>query len=120
MKLTKSICCLIADLEHIIGSQCYNPNSYDGWNLTEGCEFRYPITVRRKDKNDELQTFKIRGSLDYDDSPFLTEDSISHMYYAFGSNHLHIGAGLKTVLEKLELRYDLDFNELEKNRKDEL
>ena len=35
--------------------------------------------------------------------------------YKFGSNHLYIGLGLIKVLEYLEERYSLDFNELEKN-----
>ena len=44
MKLDKSMCRLIANLEYKIGSECYNPNSYDGWNDIEGCGFRYPIS----------------------------------------------------------------------------
>jgi len=39
------------------------------------------------------------------------------MKYKFGVNELFIGMGLINVLEYLEDRYDLDFNELEKNRK---
>ena len=34
MKVTKKMCKVIADIEYIIGSECYNPNSYDGWNMT--------------------------------------------------------------------------------------
>ena len=45
MKLNRSMCELIAELEYIIGSECYNPNSYDGWNDVEGRSFRYPINV---------------------------------------------------------------------------
>lgn len=45
MKLNKDLCELIAELEYIVGSECYNPNSYDGWNDVEGCSFRYPINV---------------------------------------------------------------------------
>ena len=43
MKVTKSIIKVICDLEHIIGEQCYNPNSYDGWTGESGCSFRYPV-----------------------------------------------------------------------------
>ena len=45
MKLNNDLCELIAELEYIVGSECYNPNSYDGWNDVEGCSFRYPINV---------------------------------------------------------------------------
>lgn len=48
MKLNKEMCSLIADLEQLIGSECYNPNSYDGWNDVEGCEFRYPVNIRNQ------------------------------------------------------------------------
>ena len=32
MKLTKKMFKVMADLEYLIGSECYNPDSYDGWN----------------------------------------------------------------------------------------
>ena len=40
MKLTKKTIQLICELESIIGDECYNPNSFDGWTLEEGCSFR--------------------------------------------------------------------------------
>ena len=45
------LCSLVADIEQIIGSECYNPNSYDGWNDIEGCEFRYPISIKTQSGN---------------------------------------------------------------------
>ena len=41
------------------------------------------------------------------------------MKYKFGSNELFIGMGLIEVLEYLEKRYNIDFNEMERNRKSE-
>ena len=37
------------------------------------------------------------------------------MKYKFGSNELYIGKGIIGILEYLEKRYGLDFNQLEKN-----
>ena len=116
MKLTKNMFKVISDLENIIGSECYNPNSYDGWTYEQGKEFRYPVNIRDK-KGDYV---KIRSSiigtplLGKDD---LTAEAIHNMCYRFGSNEMNIGLGLINVLEYLEQRYGLDFNELEKNRK---
>ena len=115
MKLNKELIELIADLEYQIGSECYNPNSYDGWNDIEGCEFRYPINVPDREGN----YMKIRGNIDsilhYSGSS-LTEDAIKYMKYRFGSNELFIGRGLIKVLQMLEERYDLDFAKMEAER----
>lgn len=53
MKLNKDLCELIVELEYIVGSECYNPNSYDGWNDVEGCSFRYPINVPNSERKYE-------------------------------------------------------------------
>ena len=116
MKLTKNMFKVISDLENIIGSECYNPNSYDGWTYEQGKEFRYHVNIRNKDGD----FVKIRSSvaetslLDKED---LTADAIRNMCYRFGSNEMNIGRGLINALEYLEQRYDLNFNELEKSRK---
>ena len=115
MQLTKDMCKLIAELEYLIGSECYNPNSYDGWNNIEGREFRYPINV----PNDKGEYLKIRDNIIYsfylkeDD---ITPDAMSYMKYKFGSNELFIGKGIIKVLDYLEKRYDIDFNALEKKK----
>lgn len=117
MKLTKEMCKVIADLEYIVGSKCYNPNSYDGWNDEEGCSFRYPVNV--PNKNDKY--IKIRGNIT--ESPYridpedIDENAILNMIYKFGSNQLYIGQGIVSILNYLEERYDLDFWELEKKHK---
>ena len=103
MRINKRIANLIAQLEYEIGSQCYNPNSYDGYTGEEGCEFRYPVYVHQND-TDEKYRYIITN---------LTPKEINTIKYKFGSNHLFIGKGLINVLKYLEDRYDIDFNELE-------
>lgn len=106
MKKTQNIANLIAELEYIIGDSCYNPNSYDGYTEEEGCEFRYPVWVYQNDS-----MYKYRGYIEN-----LKPEQINTIKYKFGSNHLFIGIGLLQVLNYLEERYDLNFDELE-NRK---
>lgn len=113
MKLDKKMAKLICELEYCIGSECFNPNSYDGWTGEEGAEFRYPVQIRAK-KDDEALT-KTRGNLAIE-YPRIGRDAIGTMKYVFGSNHLFIGNGIKRILEELEARYNLDFNELEEQR----
>ena len=113
MELNKRTTKLICNLEYCIGSECYNPNSYDGWTGEEGCEFRYPVYIRVKKTDKELSRTK---SNIVDRFPDVTPSAIDTMKYKFGSNHLFIGLGIKNLLEELEQRYDLDFDELEKKR----
>lgn len=116
MKLTKDMFQVLSDIEYMIGSECYNPNSYDGWNDIEGCDFRYPVNVPVA----EEEYTKIRGSVMNSallDQEALTEKTFKYMKYKFGSNELFIGLGIINTLEYLEKRYGLDFNELEKQLK---
>lgn len=104
---------LICDLEYLIGRECYNPNSYDGWTGDEGCSYRYKIYLYPdKDSAEPIET-KMRIN---DRVTAITPYAVSTMKYKFGSNHLFIGEGIKKILEELEKRYDLDFNELENKR----
>lgn len=102
---------LISELEYIIGEECYNPNSYDGWNDIEGCDFRYPVHAI----DSEGTSWKVRGkvhtSLNVNDTS--SKQTVHSMKYKFGSNELYIGIGIKKLLEFLEERYDIDFNDLE-------
>ena len=112
MKLDEKMSKVVADLEYCVGSECYNPNSYDGWNDIEGCDFRYPINF----PNEKGDYKKIRGNLV--ETPFLEEEDINpntvtFMKYKFGSNHLYIGQGIINIMSYLEERYHLDFNKLE-------
>ena len=116
MKLNKDLCNVIAELEHLIGSECYNPNSYDGWNDVEGCEFRYPINIRNQNGEFIIVRTNINTTALLEKKD-ITPDAIKYMKYKFGSNELFIGLGLIHVMEFFEERYDLDFNELEKQHK---
>ena len=120
MKITNEIAELICNLEFLIGSECYNPNSYDGWTGDEGRDFRYPVYIYPNEDADD--PIKIKGNVassptykSYDGK--LNEDNIRSMKYKFGSNHLFIGTGLINVLNYLEEKYDIDFNELEKKQR---
>lgn len=118
MKLTVKMSKVVADLEYLIGSECYNPNSYDGWNDIEGCDFRYPINL----PDQEGRYRKIRGNLNTSilvDESDITPNAVTFMKYRFGSNELYIGRGIIKVLEYLEKRYGLDFDALETKHADE-
>lgn len=114
MKLDENTRRLIAELEYLIGHECYNPNSYDGWNDIEGCSFRYPITVLFN-KTDYV---KIKGNIrDYSVYENLSDKTIKSMKYKFGSNELFIGRGIINILEYLEDKYNLDFCDMEQKLK---
>lgn len=119
MMVNKDVCKLIADLEFLIGKECYNPKSYDGWNDIEGCSFRYPINVPDKD-GDYRKCRSNINNYDFFESEDINEilSSIQYMKYKFGSNELFVGQGIISILEYLEKRYNLNFIELEENRKD--
>lgn len=108
MKLTKATTELICELEYIIGNQCYNPNSLNGYTLEEGCEFRYPVSYENSE-SDDTRTRSLIKSID--------KSKINTIRYKFGSNHLYIGVAILKVLERLESKYGLDFNELAKLKK---
>ena len=118
MILRKELAPVIADMEYLIGKECYNPNSYDGWNDIEGCSFRYPVSFKIPERERFIKVKgKIKGYLsDFEKEEELLE-ALTYMKYRFGSNELFIGKGLVNVLGYLEERYGLDFLELERNRK---
>lgn len=105
MKLTKATTDLICELEYIIGNQCYNQNSLNGYTLEEGCEFRYPVYYENNE-GDDTRTRSVIKNID--------KSKINTIRYKFGSNHLYIGEAIFEVLERLESKYGLDFNELAK------
>ena len=105
MVIDEKIARLIFEMEYEIGSECYNPNSLNGYTGEEGCEFRYPVHIH---KSIEDEMWKFRGKV-YG----CVSDDIYTMKYKFGSNHLFIGNGLVNALNMLENRYGIDFNELE-------
>lgn len=109
MKITKEIAELVFDLEYIIGNSCYNPNSYDGYTGEEGCEFRYPVYAFRSMDDEEPRKF--RGRI-----VGIPREQIETVKYKFGSNHLFIGTAILDILDTLEERYGISFDELEEKR----
>lgn len=107
MKINASTVQLIAELEYLIGHQCYNPNSYDGYTGDEGRTFRYPLTYTNKDSVERKTRIKVSDA---------NKGSISTMCYKFGSNHLYIGDALVKVLNHIEERCGIDINELHKQK----
>ena len=107
MKLTKATTELICELEQIIGSQTYNPNSLNGYTLEEGLEYRYPVWYENKEGRDTKTSYRIRD---------VDKSKIGTIRYKFGSNHLYIGAAIIDALQYLERKYGLDFNELTKSK----
>lgn len=49
--IDKTIVDLICDLEYDIGSEAYNPNSYNGYKQEDGCAYKYPVNYY-KNKNE--------------------------------------------------------------------
>ena len=105
MEVDKDIAKLICELEYWVGSQCYNPNSLNGYTLEEGLEFRYPVWYENKEGKDVKTNYIIKN---------LDKSKIDTIRYKFGSNHLYIGEAIVNALEHLERKYGLDFNELTK------
>ena len=113
MKIDSGMAKLICELEYLLGSECYNPSSYDGWTGIEGREYRYPVYALNDPERNELSKF--RWNVAKSASSF-SERTVRTMKYKFGANHLFVGIGIKKILEALEERYNLDFNELEAKR----
>lgn len=108
MRQNKKTMALICELERIIGNECYNPNSLDGWTLEEGCAFRYPVTYEDENENECKTRLTIQN---------LNKEKLNSVHYKFGSNHLFIGSAIYKVLEHLEEKYGISFDELTKNKK---
>lgn len=108
MKITKEMIPLISDIEYEIGKECYNGNSFNGWTQTFGCGFRYPITYDIDEEHAEKTKLSIQNE------PKITTKNLHTVCYKFGSNELLIAHGIENVLNMLEKRYGLDFEELEK------
>lgn len=113
VELDESLCPLIADLEHIIGSACYNPSSYDGNTGEEGCSYKYPVFIPTKP-----YATKTRRNLNSAMRGKLSPGDVWSMRYKFGANHLYIGQALVKALQYLEDRYDINFKELEQGIKE--
>lgn len=117
MKLSQETKNLLLELEYEIGSETYNPNSYNGWTGDEGCAFKYPVSIYCGDDNTMLKVKSLGGYYDilFSDSYDISIEQLKDMRYKFGSNELYIGRGILNLLTFLEDRYNLDFDELERN-----
>ncbi len=124
MKLDESIFGLIAECEYWIGSECFNPKSYDGNTGEEGRYFRYPVTIPIDSTLNTEEKYNINLKSIFSNPEAakifdleITKDTILNMKYKFGSNNLYIGRGIINVLHFLEKRYNIDFNKLEELQK---
>ena len=97
-KMTKRRAQILAQLECIVGSNCYNGHiqNYGPGGSFEGAgrDFRYPLTMITE-AGEKIKRNALPGT---DISPEL----FSSGYYAFGANRLHIVYALSQVLEYLE------------------
>ncbi len=119
---TKKFYKLLHEIEYTIGSQCYNSNIQNygpgGMLEGEGREFRYPIRYHNSDDliKKYSSEFPTKFNKKYELLKFvLNKSELNSAHYAFGANQLYVFRGLVDVLEKLEDRFDLDFDELLKN-----
>lgn len=101
-KMTKKRAKLLAELEHVIGKNCYNGNIQNwgagGAYYGEGRTFRYPLTTI-DDAGEKRKS--------YSPATGLQPEVLSTGYYAFGANRLHIVTALDEVLRHLEQNYGL-------------
>ena len=100
--MSKKRAALLAELEDVIGSNCYNGN-IQNWGpgaayYREGRTFRYPLTT--VDQNGDKQKAHRSAST-------LPPEILSTGYYAFGANRLHIITALDEVLRYLKEKHGL-------------
>lgn len=110
MEIDENIARLIADLEFQIGKECYNSMIYNSWIEENPSAFRYPVNVETEDIRR-----KIGGRIS-ETYGLLNKEEVYSLTYKFGTNRMYIGRGVINILNELEERYGLDFNELEKAR----
>lgn len=101
-KITRKRAKLLADLEYVVGSNCYN-GSIQNWGPGgtfegTGRGFRYPLTLIDDEGN------KIKRRYRVDDVP---PERLITGHYAFGANQLQIVLALEEVLQHLEKNYGL-------------
>lgn len=133
MEINESIFKLIGELEYIIGNQVYSKSYINaGGCFVNDYQYRYPVRVSlngnknvSRDKvnykvHEELlyRTYFNRTTNEWVTEPFYKPSTdmasiIDTMYYAFGAHYLYIGDGLVKILEFLENRYGINFNQLE-------
>ena len=108
MKISKKTIELICELERLVGKQCYNPQSYNGYTGEEECIMRYPVYYCNKDGEDCKTKILVKD---------ITKNCIGSIHYKFGANHLYIGDAIVDMINYIEDKYNIDFNEIVKNKK---
>jgi hypothetical protein len=117
---------LMHEIEYEIGSECYNGNIQNhgpgGVWEGEGRDFRYPVCFTNsegaKEKYKDTLPYTKSSSGDYANC-ILGEDRYNTAHYAFGANQLYVLRGIKHAIEKLERRFNINFEQLleaEKNQ----
>ncbi len=109
MKITEETAQLVADLENIIGGKCYNSSSYNGYTGEYGTYYRYPVKYHNK-KGSISKSRWMKKDIDL--------NKVDMMKYCFGANELYIGEGIIELLNALEKRFGIDFEELLENEED--
>lgn len=110
MQVTSEMMDLISSIEYEIGTSCYNGESYNGWTNEYGCSFRYPLTYETM-LDGKPYSSKTRYRMTFEDR--VTAENLFTACYKFGANELCIGKAIVDVLNTLERRFGISFNDLE-------
>ena len=94
MKKNYNLMTLVTELENIVGN-CYHNQQKRG-----GFYFRYPVNYEGG--------YQTKKRL-----PDIKPDNLNTIKYTTGANSLYIGIAIYKMLNFLEERYDLDFDDLE-------
>ncbi len=91
---------LVSELDYISGSECPNPNSYDGYLDRKRREFRYPVVVSKHGTDVKKIAYNTRQKLlqsyFYDIKPeyFKTQNinlvQINYMFASQYKRHFHL------------------------------
>lgn len=113
MKITPETVDLICQIEYLIGKEVTNNNSYGNYKypLTTTVYRMWDIVLDKSGWSQDF-TYPIQHSgsdFDFGDN----EAFIQGMKYVFGLNKLYVGKAIINVLDYLEDRYSLNFNDLE-------
>lgn len=101
MSMTQERAELIAKLEDLSAVWVYNKSN----NYGKGGFYHYPVTYRNPACNNDL--------FDGRDGYPIMPETVDSLRYEFGANKYFIGSALDSVLDYLEKRYNLNFDQLE-------
>lgn len=101
MSMTQEMAELIAKLEDVAAEWVYNKRN----NYGKGGFYHYPVAYRDPRYNNAL--------FDGRDTYPINPEVVESLRYEFGANKYFIGDALDAVLDYLEDRYNISFEELE-------